>query len=106
MSTAIRMGLIAWAKKIGRWLLQHLAAHGLDLLRGYMNGKIGDFKRRLARAKTDRRKAWLRGRIRRWTAALRWLTEKRMDILGIATHEYDALADELERRGVPEAVAA
>jgi hypothetical protein len=45
-----------------------------------MDGKIDDFKRRRGRARSDRRRKWLAGRIRRWTRALRWLTDKRRQI--------------------------
>lgn len=75
-------GLINLAKKIGRWIAEHMAEHGVLMLIGYMNGKIGDFKRRIARIKkftkkigkaAARRIAWLEFRIRNWTAAVAWL---------------------------------
>lgn len=66
--------LLSLAVKIGKWLLHHLREQGLDLALGYINGKIHDFIRRLAKARTDRRKRWLRGRIQRWGAVLRVLS--------------------------------
>ena len=65
--------LIKLAVGLGRWLLEHAARKGLSRLVGYMDGKADDFARRLARAKTPRRKHWLRGRISRWRAAVNWL---------------------------------
>lgn len=65
--------LIRIAVRIGRWLIQHAARKGVERLIGYMDGKIGDFKRRLARAKKAARIEWLKGRIARWTAAVKWL---------------------------------
>lgn len=76
---AIITGLINLARRIGRWLLRKLLEIGGEWLCGYMAGKLGDFRRRLAKAKTERRKRWLRGRIRRWSKALTWLTENRGD---------------------------
>lgn len=65
--------LIRIARAIGRWVLRTAAKRGGVILAGYMLGKVDDFRRRLARARTDRRKAWLTGRIARWSAAIRWL---------------------------------
>lgn len=65
--------LIRIAARIGRWLLEHAARKGLARLVGYMDGKADDFERRLAKAKTERRREWLRGRIKRWRAAVNWL---------------------------------
>lgn len=65
--------LIRIALRIGRWVLEHAARKGLARLIGYMDGKADDFERRLARAKTARRKRWLRGRIKRWRDAVNWL---------------------------------
>jgi hypothetical protein len=102
VSTAIRTGLLNLARRIGSWILRHLAAHGIDMLLGYLNGKIGDFRRRLARAKTERRKAWLTGRIRRWCAAMSWLQRKREQLIGTVMTEYSELADHAEKKlGLP-----
>lgn len=70
---AIIAALIRFARKIGRWILRKLLEIGALWLEGYLVGKISDFRRRLARAKTERRKKWLRGRIRRWSAAYDWI---------------------------------
>lgn len=84
---AILKGLIRIARAIGRWVIEHFAEKGLAMLIGYMDGKVGDFRRRLARAKRERRKAWLRGRIRRWTAAIAWLRKYAMGVAQDAVRE-------------------
>ena len=58
---------------IGRWILRRIVQRGRVALINYMEGKVDDFERRLAKAKTPRRKKWLRGRIRRWNAVIAWL---------------------------------
>ncbi len=70
---SILVALIRIARAIGRWVLRMAAKHGGSALLGYMVGKVDDFRRRLDRSKADRRREWLRGRIARWTAAIRWL---------------------------------
>lgn len=100
MSTAIRMGLIAWAKKIGRWLIERLAKTAVVHLIGYIRGKIDDFSRRRARAKTERRKRWLLGRMRRWTAAANWLQDNLAGLGQCALAEFDQLAKG-DARGIP-----
>lgn len=77
---ALTMGILKILKAIGRWVLDDLVSYGVDALIGYMRVRIGVFGKRRARAKRDRRKRWLAGRIKRWTTAMRWL-EKRRDAL-------------------------
>lgn len=72
---AVRAGIVSLAKAIGRWIVEFLAEHGVDILIGYMIGKVSDFRRRLARAVSQRRRRWLTGRISRWTLAVEWLRE-------------------------------
>lgn len=76
----IRAGLIRYARAIGRWILRRIVQRGVDLVLGYLDGKIDDFKRRRGRARRDRRRKWLAGRIRRWSAAYRWLARHRRSI--------------------------
>lgn len=76
----IRAGLIRYARAIGRWILRRILIRGLDMLLGYLEGKIDDFKRRRGRARRDRRRKWLAGRIRRWSAAYRWLARHHRSI--------------------------
>lgn len=76
----IRDGLIRIARALGRWILRQLIRRGIELVLGYMDGKIDDFKRRRARARCEHRRRWLAGRIRRWSAAFRWLDRQRRKI--------------------------
>ncbi len=65
--------LIDIAVRIGKWLVKRIAYWARDHVVGYMKGKIEDFKRRRANAKSARRKRWLSGRITRWTRAAQWI---------------------------------
>lgn len=93
--------LIRFARKIGRWILRKLLEIGAAWFKGYLAGKIGDFRRRLQRAKTTRRKGWLRGRIRRWSAALEWVDINSPSITRDAVREADEAA-----RTIPMVAAA
>lgn len=75
-------GLLNLLKRIGRWIAEHIAEHGVLMLIGYMNGKVGDFRRRISRIEkftkklgkaAKRRIAWLQFRIKNWTSAIAWL---------------------------------
>lgn len=79
MSTIVR-GLIRIAAAIGRWLLDLAARRGAAFLRAYIEERIGVFRARLGRAQTNRRRLWLQSRIRRWSAAARWLKAKAGDL--------------------------
>jgi hypothetical protein len=87
--------LIKMARAIGRWILEFAAKHGGAALAGYMLGKVGDFKRRRARARTDRRRAWLDGRIRRWTAALAWLKQHGSKVAADMIDDADKLVGQI-----------
>lgn len=100
MTTDIRKGLLNLARRIGRWIIERLARMAVIHLIGYMRGKLDDFGRRLGNAKTDRRRTWLRGRIRRWLAAVKWLEEKSAGLTGCALAEFSALA-EGDAKGIP-----
>lgn len=84
--TTIAAGLLDIAIRIGKWLVRRLAKWVKGHVVGYMLGKVDDFKRRLARAKTDRRRKWLKGRISRWLKAARWLEERS----GVFVHDAAA----------------
>jgi hypothetical protein len=74
MNAKVLSGFISILRSIGRWIVEHLAQKGLNLLIGYMDGKIGDFQRRRDRPLVAKwRVKWLNGRIARWTAAIKWL---------------------------------
>jgi hypothetical protein len=64
--------------RIGRWLLRTIADAGIKGLIIYMRQRVRVFARRLGRVLHRKRHSlwrvsWLRGRIRRWKAAIRWL---------------------------------
>lgn len=101
LAAKIVSALIRFARWIGRWLVRRLARVGALSLAGYMDGKIEDFKRRLAgvakfttRA-AKRRWRWLTGRIARWTAALEWLTEHSGKIEKAAVRAFDKLDERI-----------
>lgn len=97
MSAAAIASIVAtlWPKlrgillNLGRWILDRWSRKGLDRLRYYMDDKIEDFERKLARVSARRKRMknkrgaryevenwrllWLRSRIKRWKLALRWL---------------------------------
>lgn len=64
--------LLKILKAIGRWLVERIRDLGHYII-GYMRGKIGDFWRRMLRARAPGRKRWLSARIRRWTRAVVWI---------------------------------
>lgn len=82
---------------LGRWVIERLARRGLARLRYYMEDKIEDFERRVARVSARRRRIkvkrgprydvenwrvlWLRSRIKRWKLALKWLSSSRAEKL-------------------------
>lgn len=85
--TTLVSGLIDIAIRLGRWVVRRLARWAVDHVVGYMLGKIDDFQRRLAKAKTERRKKWLRGRVRRWTRAAAWIQSRALEKLKDAAGE-------------------
>jgi hypothetical protein len=70
---ALIVSLVTIALRIGRWLVQRLSARGATWMQHYMEGKVEDFGRRLARAKMKWRIQFLKGRIARWNRAIAWL---------------------------------
>lgn len=83
--------LISIARRIGRWILERLIVRGARRLAEYMEERVEVFRGRLARARTPRRKAWLRGRIRRWTDAARWILEYHFEVGRCVADESDDL---------------
>lgn len=94
-------GLIAIARRIGRWIVQRLAKTAITKLIGYMEGKIEDFGRRLARAKTEHRKVWMRGRIKRWSIAAAWLTSKSAAIAACTAKQLSEVDTLVKAKGIP-----
>lgn len=92
MSTRIKNGLLKWAMAIGRRLLRWLATKAISALVMWMRKHVEVFRQRRERAKTDRRRAWLDGRIKRWLAASAWLWRHNVALGKCAVGEFDALA--------------
>lgn len=83
---------------IGRWLLDRLELYiprGVTLLTAYMRERVEVFRGRLSRARTDRRKRWLRGRIRRWLTAADWLDKWRFEVKQLDFADCQARAAKL-----------
>ncbi len=91
---------------IGKWILGVARRRGVPILVGYMLERVEVFKGRLGRAKTTRRKRWLRGRIRRWTKAARWLTTNARAMHTQALAKFEELAARLPERSPMERQAA
>lgn len=101
LATELREAIIKFAKKIGRWIVEHLVKRGAEMLRGYMLGKIEDFRRRRAKTTRPRRKRWLDGRIRRWSAVAKWLGEKAGALAQCTGQQFDELTAAAELQRVP-----
>lgn len=101
MRSNIINGLINIARRIGRWIVQRLAKTAITKLIGYMEGKIEDFGRRLSKARTDNRKSWLRGRIKRWQAAVAWLTSHSSSIALCTAKQLSEIDSTIKAKGIP-----
>jgi hypothetical protein len=89
--TTIAAELIGIARRIGRWVLDRLLRITGRRLGYYMLERAEVFARRLKRAKTERRKRWLRGRIRRWKKAGAWLLANAAAASECMVNEADTL---------------
>jgi hypothetical protein len=90
--TAIATELIRIARSIGRWILERLLKVAGRRLGYYMLERAEVFAERLKRAKTERRKKWLRGRVARWKKAGAWLITWSSAVSECLVKEADALA--------------
>ena len=89
--TTIATELIGIARRIGRWILERLLKVAGRRLGFYMLERTEVFARRLKRAKTERRKRWLRGRIKRWEKAGEFLIAWSNDVSKCIVSEADAI---------------
>lgn len=105
MNSKIIQGLLNIAKKIGRWVIRRLSERGAIRLLGYMEGKIDDFKRRIARIEkfskkltkmSKRRIAWIQFRIRNWSAAVSWISNNNTALKEAAVRKFDKEHEELQ----------
>lgn len=91
--TEIAKTLLSWLRKIGRWILGRVVRTGALALGYYMRERAnGVFQRRLERAKTARRKRFLRGKIKRWRTAGTWLIAWADDVGKCVATNVDNLA--------------
>lgn len=95
MLKEIRDGLIRLAKRIGHWIVRRFVHWAATRLVAWLRDHVDDWKIRKVYP----------GRRRRWAAAADWIEKHTKHLAACAAHEYDALADKLERRGVPEVAA-
>lgn len=98
MST-IAAELISLARRIGKWILQRVIQRGAVRLGHYMLERVDVFRRRLKTAKTDRRKRWLRGRIKRWERGGSWLLAWAEPVGDCVATEIDTLI--AKTKGLP-----
>lgn len=94
---------------LGRWVLGSLRRNGAQNLASYMRIRANDvFTARLKRARTKRRKKWLRGRIRRWLLVSTWLEKHSKKISNKVADALEALgiADKIPMRSPWERKAA
>jgi hypothetical protein len=82
---------------VGRWLIRRIATKGVDRVSYFMELRIETFQGRRARARSERRKAWLTGRISRWRKALAWVQRQARAHLQLAAKRLDEMA---EREGL------
>jgi hypothetical protein len=59
--------------KLGRWVIDMVSRKGAAVVAGYLELRTEVFERRRTKARSQVRRSWLVGRIRRWKAAARWL---------------------------------
>lgn len=97
--TKIAEELIGIARRIGRWILERLLKVTGLRLGFYMLERSEVFLARLKRAKTERRKKWLRGRAARWKKAGQWLITWAADVSACFVKEADTLL--AKAKGLP-----
>lgn len=88
--------LIDIARAIGRWVVKRLANLGMKRGVAWIEGRIGVFRKRLARAVKNGwalRERWLDGRISRWLRARAWILKNQKKIEDKAVRAYCKLSD-------------
>lgn len=93
-------GLRRIVEHLGRWTIRTLARRGALALANYMRIRTDVFRARLARVLARKRHAawrvrFLRGRIRRWLAAARWLEAKADKIGNVTERKLAPYIDDL-----------
>ena len=95
---ALLRAFIPILRAAGRWLIRRLVEWGLPRLVVFIECRIDGFKGRLKRAKTKRRKAWLRWRISWRRRVLRWLGEQKAKLTAKAIAALDRGVDATAER--------
>lgn len=90
--TNIANELIAIAIKIGRWVLERVLKRGAVRLGHYLLERAEALRQKLKRAKTARKKRWLRGKIKRRERAGGWLLAWASDVSKCVAEEAEQLA--------------
>jgi hypothetical protein len=90
MST-IALALIDIGRRIARWVVERIIKVGARRIGYYLLERAEAFRIRLKRAKTERAKKRLRGKIRRREKAGTWLVEWAVRIGQCVATETDAL---------------
>ena len=88
MNPKIIKGLLELARNIGRWVVKKIARRAVLWLVHYMQGRVEVFMERHRRARSERRKRWLKGRISRWLRAIDWLRENVRSLQTRAARAY------------------
>jgi hypothetical protein len=97
--TTIAAELISLARRIGRWVLERVLRVGAVRLGHYLLERADVLRSRLKKAKTERRKRWLRGKIRRREKAGAWLLAWASDVAKCVATEIDTLV--AKTKGLP-----
>lgn len=90
--------LVATVAKAGRWLIRRLVKWGIRKLIGFVEARIDTFVWRLKKARSKRRKRWLRWRIRWRVKLLAWLCKRRARLTRAASRRLEKQWDKLGKR--------
>jgi hypothetical protein len=94
--TRLWSGLKRILIRIGRWVLDELIDEGVDRLVSYMRKRVKVFRWRLRnRARAEWRISFLRGKISRWNAAIRWLQRRAKQLAGKVLDWLQGMAEGL-----------
>lgn len=92
---ALVRGLRRFAVRIGRWIIGQIREHGGRAIAHYMRVRVGVFRKRLERVKADWRKRFLRGRIRRWLDAAKWIESRWRQLTAPVLDEADRATQDI-----------
>ena len=97
-STGLAAAFLPVLTNAGRWLIRRMVQWGLPRLIVFTECRIDTFRDRLKRAKTARRKAWLRWRISWRCKVLRWLEKHKAQLTAKAIKVLDRGIDAAAKR--------